>query len=272
MIRRVLASRLRRGNRRVDRTRREIRRDRLHSVAKGAIVLLVAGFTAWQGARLAEAREWLDLFRVREVKVVGAEVAHPTVLVAEAGLMGARLHWWSSLERYVERVKRDPLVAEATLHRRFPNRLTLEVVERVPVAFLDADRLTPVDSLGRVLPVDPFHTDWDAPILTADGRPDAAAHEGRIPPGAVRTTLATLGEISRRYPTLSREISAVELDGAGTVTLRLVHADGAIVLDVSTPIEKLALIDDVLKDLRDKGLRFRAVDLRFDDQIVVRKG
>lgn len=272
MIRRLLTSRFRHGNRRVDRTRRETRRHRLHAVAKAAVAALVAGFVIWQVARLAEARRWLELFRVREVKVVGAEVAHPNVLVAEAGLMGARLHWWSSLEGYSERVKRDPLVAEATLHRRFPNGLTLEVVEREPVVLLDADRLTPIDSLGRVLPVDPFHTDWDAPILTVDGATPAVARDGRIPPGPLRTTVALLGEISRRYPALSREISAIELDGVGTVTLRLVHADGAIVIDLSTPIEKLALIDDVLRDLRRKGRGFHALDLRFDDQIVVRGG
>lgn len=270
---RGLLSRLRRRrNRRVDRSLREVRRDRRRALAKGILTMAVVGFAVWQLGRLAEARDWLDLFRVREVTVVGAEVTHPSVLVAEAGLMGAELHWWSELGDYVERVERDPLVFEATFRRRFPNRLTLEVVEREPAAFLDADRLTPVDSLGRVLPVDPYHTDWSAPILKVERREDARARQGRIPPGTVRRTLAILGEVSRRYPALSREISAVELDPVGTVTLRLVHAEGAVVLDVTTPIEKLALIDDVLKDLEEKGLGHRVVDLRFEDQIVVRRG
>lgn len=273
MIRRGLVSRLRRRrNRRVDRSRREDRRDRLESLAKGVVATLVLGFAVWQLARLAEARDWLDLFRVREVTVVGAEVAHPSVLVAEAGLMGAQLHWWSELGDYVERVERDPLVFEATFRRRFPNRLTLEIVERDPIAFLDAERLTPVDSVGRVLPVDPYHTDWSAPILKIGSGEDAPLREGRVVAGAVRRTLTMLGEVSRRYPALSREISAVELDAVGTVTLRLVHEDGAVVLDISTPIEKLALVDDVLKDLEEKGLGYRVVDLRFDDQIVVRRG
>ncbi|MDX1660410.1 MAG: FtsQ-type POTRA domain-containing protein [Gemmatimonadota bacterium] len=262
----------RRRNRRVDRSRREARRHRLKAVTKTGIALVLLGFGLWQLARLAEARDWLDLFRVREVTVVGAEVAHPAVLVAEAGLMGAELHWWSELGDYVERVERDPLVAEATFHRRFPNRLRLEIVEREPIAFLDADRLTPVDSVGRVLPVDPYHTDWNAPILKLERAGRARPREGKLPPGAARRTLSILGEISRRYPALSREISAVELDRVGTLTLRLVHEEGAIVLDVTTPVEKLALIDDVLRDLEEKGLGYRVVDLRFDDQIVVRRG
>ncbi len=87
---RGLLSRLRRRrNRRVDRSLREVRRDRRRTVAKGIVTMAVVGFAVWQLGRLAEARDWLDLFRVREVTVVGAEVTHPSVLVAEAGLMGA---------------------------------------------------------------------------------------------------------------------------------------------------------------------------------------
>lgn len=264
--------RLRRRNRRVDRSRREDRRQRARRVARLAVLGIVLAFGGWHLARLAEARRWLDWFRVREVKVVGADVAHPNVLVAEAGLLGARLHWWSDLGAFVERVERDPMVAEARFRRRFPNRLTLEVVEREPIAFVEMGRLAPVDSAGRVLPVDPFHTDWNAPILTTEWPAAEIARAGRVAVDEIGRTLALLGEVSRRYPALSREISAVEIDRAGTVTLRLVHGDGTIVLDVETPVEKLALIDDVLKDLKEKGLEYRTLDLRFDDQIVVRRG
>lgn len=256
----------------MDRSRREDRRRRARRAARLAVLGIVLGFAGWHVARLADTRHWLDWFRVREVKVVGAEVAHPNVLVAEAGLMGARLHWWSDLSEYADRVRRDPMVAEARFRRRFPNRLTLEVVEREPVALVELGRLAPVDTAGRVLPVDPFHTDWNVPILSVGWPASEVVREGRIAVEAVQSTLALLGEVSTRYPALSREISAVELERSGTVTLRLVHGDAAIVLDVSTPIEKLALIDDVLKDLREKGLDYRALDLRFDDQIVVRRG
>lgn len=265
-------ARLRRRNRRVDRGRREDRRQRARRGARIAVLGIALVFGGWHLARLAEARRWLDWFRVREVKVVGAEVTHPNVLVAEAGLMGARLHWWSDLGVYVERVGRDPMVAEARFRRRFPNRLTLEVVEREPVAFVETGRLAPVDPEGRVLPVDPFHTDWDVPLLSTEWPGGEIAREGRVVVDEIERTLALLGEVERRYPALSREISAVELDRSGTVTLRLVHGDGSIVLDVTTPVEKLALIDDVLKDLKEKDLDYRTLDLRFDDQIVVRRG
>ena len=52
----------------------------------------------------------------------------------------------------------------------------------------------------------------------------------------------------------------------------MVHAEGAIVLDHDTPVDKLSLLDDVLRDLHEKKIPFAVLDLRFDGQIVVRKG
>lgn len=259
-------------NRRIDRERREERRRSARRWTRLALVLAGLGFAGWQVGRLAHARAWLDLFRVREVRVVGVAVANPNVLVAEAGFMGAELHWWSAVGEYAERVERDPLVASARIRRRFPNRLTLEVVEREPTAFLRLDRLAPVDSAGRVLPVSAFQPDWDAPVLEVPWAPDSVTRAGRVTLAPVRRTLSMLGEVSRRYPALAREISTVQLDRTGTVTLRFVHTEGAVVLDDSTPIEKLALIDDVLRDLHEKGLPYSTLDLRFEDQIVVRRG
>ncbi|HUP18550.1 MAG TPA: FtsQ-type POTRA domain-containing protein [Gemmatimonadota bacterium] len=266
------ASPLARRNRRIDRGQREERRKRVRITMRVAASVAVLGLVVWHGVRLADSRDWLDLLKVREVRVIGVEVAHPNVLVAEAGLMGADIHYWSGLGQYAERAERDPLVHSARLVRRFPNRLALEVVERRPVALIALDRLTPADSAGRVLPVDPFHAGWDVPVLTGPWTSASVVEAGRVRPGAVRRTLAWLGEVERKYPVLAREISTIELDRRGTVTLRLVHSEGAVVLAHDTPIEKLALIDDVLRDLHEKEIPYTVLDFRFEDQIVVRKG
>lgn len=260
---------LARRNRRVDRDRRAHRRRVALGTAKLAVVASLAGVVGWHGYRLAETRGWFDVFRVREVRVVGIDVAHPSVLVAEAGLMGAELHWWSPLRGYAEGVLRDPLVAEARLERRFPDGLVLEVVERRPVALLATDRLVPADSTGRTLPVDPFHAGWDAPVMVVEPGEEAIVRDGRVRDANVRRTLRWLGEVERRFPVLAREISAIDLDAEGIARVRLANG-GPLVIDGETPFERLALVDDVLRDLREKEVSYREVDLRFADQIVVR--
>lgn len=259
-----------RGNRRVDRDRSETRRRRTVRLVRAALILGAVGFAGWHGVRFADSRGWLDPFRVREVRVSGVRLAHPAVLVAEAGLMGREIHYWTPLGEYVRRVERDPLVLSARFQRRFPNRLTLEIRERVPVALIELDRLAPVDSAGRVLPVSAFHGDFDVPILTVERGPGAVASGGLVRDAAVRAMLSRLGQIGVHYPVLAREISAVRMERNGTIALTLVHADGEVVMDGETPLVKLALVDDVISDLRRKGVAYERLDLRFADQIVVR--
>ena len=240
------------------------------------LILLAAacGFGGYHSIRMADTRGWLTPFRVREVRVVGAEVADPGVLVAEAGLIGEELHYWSVLDPYVQRVRRDPLVESARFRRRFPNGLTLEITERRPIALLSLDRLTPIDSTGMVLPVNPFHARWDAPILKVEHRSNRAevVHGGRVRDEVVAGALAWLTEVGRRYPELVREISSMEIDSEGMLTLHLVHAAGEVLLARDTPVDKMGWVDEVLQDLQKKGVTFTRLDLRFPDQIVVRRG
>jgi cell division protein FtsQ len=258
-----------RTNRRVDREGRDARRRRAIGAVKLVPLAVALAIGGYHAVRLAHSRGWLDPFRVREVRVVGAELANPNVLVAEAGLMGAELHYWAPLGEYVRRVERDPLVASARFRRSFPRRLTLEVTEREPVALIQLDRLAPVDSTGRILPVSAFHPTFDAPVLTVVWEPKEVAIDGVVHHEAVLAILSRLGEITIQYPVLAREISAIHMDQDGSIALTLVHARGEVVLDRKTPLGKLALIDDVVRDLRRKGITYERLDLRFKDQIVV---
>jgi cell division septal protein FtsQ len=265
---------LARGNRRVDRERLALRRRQAKRALKVALVGSAAGFIGYHAVRMADSRGWLSPFRVREVRVVGAEVANPAVLVAEAGLIGEELHYWSVLDPYVRSVRRDPLIESARFRRRFPNGLTLEVTERRPIALLALERLTPVDGSGIVLPVNPFHAGWDAPVLEI-AEPASVAevvHGGRVRDTAVAGAVTWLEQVGRRYPELAREISSMRIDGEGTLTLHLVHAAGDVLLARDTPVDKMGWVDEVIRDLHDKGVEFSRLDLRFPDQIVVAAG
>ena len=263
-----------RSNRRVDRELVALRRRKAVRAVRLTLLAAACGFGGYHVVRMADVRGWLSPFRVREVRVVGAEVADPGVLVAEAGLIGEELHYWSVLDPYVQLVRRDPLVESARFQRRFPNGLTLEITERRPIALLALDRLTPVDSTGTVLPVNPFHAGWDAPVLKVAQRSSRAevVHGGKVRDEVVNGAVAWLTEVGLRYPELAREISSMEIDSQGMLTLRLVHSAGEVLLARDTPVDKMGWVDEVLQDLQKKGVTFTRLDLRFPDQIVVAAG
>lgn len=265
---------LARGNRRVDRERLALRRRQAKRALRIALAVSACGFIGYHAVRMAHSRGWLSPFRVREVRVVGAEVASPAVLVAEAGLIGEELHYWSVLDPYVRGVRRDPLIESARFQRRFPNGLTLEVRERRPIALLALERLTPVDASGIVLPVNPFHAGWDVPVVEIADRSIAShvIHGGRVRDDIVSAAVTWLDQVGSRYPELAREISSMRIDDEGTLTLHLVHAAGDVVLARDTPVDKMGWVDEVIRDLQQKGVEFTRLDLRFPDQIVVAAG
>lgn len=266
-------SRCRQPNRWVDPARHpEPKRNRKRFVVL-ATIGLVALLVSLRGSGLFDAATWISPFAIDEIRVVGTEVSRPEVLIAEAGLAGRDgMYLWSRLDRYVEHVLRDPVIAEARFERRLPNRVTLYVVERRPVALLRLDRLAPVDVNGRVLPISAFHGAWDVPVMTSGWDAAEALEEGHVRVGAIRRALSWLGDVERELPLLYGEISTVELTDGGTIELRLAGPECVVTLDEDTPFEKLGLVDDVLRDLDRRGESYFQIDLRFADQIVVRRG
>ncbi len=212
------------------------------------------------------------LFRVREISFRGLVHAQPAVLVAEAGLTRRR-SMFDDFAFVSANLARDPLVREARVRRELPARLVVEVLERAPVAYWAADSaLVPVDAEGRVLPLDPARYGWDLPVLMAP-RPAGGGseiHAGRIVDGDARALLRLVIGIRDRVPEVSRRVSTAELEPGGRVVLHLMGEGGEVRLRLETPIAKVALLPDVVRDLELKREGFESLDLSFQDQIVVR--
>ncbi|MBA2565273.1 MAG: FtsQ-type POTRA domain-containing protein [Gemmatimonadetes bacterium] len=221
-----------------------------------------------------------DLFLVREITFRGLVHAHPQVLVAESGLARPR-SLFDDLSTPRAALLRDPLVRDVRLRRRFPSRLIVEVDERRPVAYWSDEVLLPVDAEGRVLPLHPAHYGWDLPILMAPAHADGAAggaerarpsvvEGGRLVDGSARALLRLVIGIRDRVPEIARRVSVAELTGGGRVVFHLMGDEGEVRLRLETPLEKVALLSDIIRDLELKRKGFESVDLSFSDQIVVR--
>jgi cell division septal protein FtsQ len=236
------------------------------AVPLGAALVFLAGRTAFEG----------ELFRVREVGFRGLVNAQPRVLVAEAGLARKR-SIFDDLSAVRAGLLRDPLVRAARVRRELPGRLVVEVEERRPAAYWSEDLLWPLDAEGKVLPLDPAHFGWDLPILMAGGRGGGGApalQAGRLVDAEARALLRLVIGIRDRVPEISRRISVAELGAEGRVSLHLMGGAqgelGEVRLRLETPIEKVALLADVIRDLELKRMGFESLDLSFADQIVVR--
>jgi hypothetical protein len=235
------------------------------------ILLATAGFgafTAW-GEQMPAALVDLELFRIEDVEVRGNRYLQEAEVV-ELLALSPEISVWSDKDVWHDRVAAHPLVQSVRVGRRLPDGLLVTVTERTPIALGPTPTLEPMDAEGRRLPLDPAAFRLDLPVI----------HTGRRPPRG-----------SRHFPLEVRRLAAeVEhLMAADTSFLQLVSSvswttGGAVSVHWSEPnVEFLlpshaspARLREGLIALADAASKERAamptaIDLRFADQVVVRR-
>lgn len=220
---------------------RALRARRLRALGGvAARVITVAGLMGglWFGA--VKLRGWMltsETFALAEVHVTG----HVRSTPGELELLGeiARGTNLFQLDAHgIERgIARHPWVKEVDLRRRFPNTLSVRVVEHVPVAILSLQDLYLVDASGapfkRLQPGDRA----DLPVISGLEREDWAQDAG-FANARVRSALQTVEAYEALDPEGEGRLSEVRLESNGILLVtgagqevRLPEGDLAPALD-----------------------------------------
>lgn len=232
------------------------------AITLGMVVILEA-------PRVAHAVSESKVFRVVDVSVEGTRYLTPDEVVA-ATAIPPDASVWDDTEPMVERLRANPMVADARIRRRLPGELVLEVTEREPVGLLPAPVLTPVDREGRVLPLDPAGRRMDLPLVQP--RRDPAGDGAELTPAQIRELTSDLARLDTIDPTVLSSVSEVALDAWGGVILYL--GDPRVAVRYWPPLlpgtlnDALLVLSDALERYPDRTPA--SVDLRFADQVVVR--
>ncbi|HSM61854.1 MAG TPA: FtsQ-type POTRA domain-containing protein [Longimicrobiales bacterium] len=227
------------------------------------------GAAAWAGvSRVVTAMADLSVFSVREVQVRGLAYADESEVVALLGLTPDATVWGDT-EAWAGRIERHPLLVSATVRRRVPGTLIVEVEERRPVALATTPTLEPVDPTGVRLPVDPAETRLDLPVLAS---PDPVPGS-RLLPRRGRTLAAEVGRLMSADTAFLQRVSEVAWLDDNTVRARWTEPAVDFLFDLGTPPQRiregLVVLADALA--RDPGRQPSVVDLRYADQVVVRR-
>lgn len=219
--------------------------------------------------RIPEALAEVEAFRVTEIRLRGErffthqEAVRTLALESTASV-------WDDTKVLKDRLLEHPLVKDVSVYRRFPHALLLKVVEVEPVALLPNPTLEPVDKEGRVLPIDPVAHKLDLPIMTASQGTEA----GSLSPEELRILAGEIARLAQGDPEFHARISDYSLHPRGDVTARI--SDPPVRLHFRPGLQsgRIQAGLSVLRDAQDhlgEG-EVTDLDLRFDDQVVVRFG
>lgn len=256
------------------RLRRCRRRIRFALIAGGLIAgvalgaALVAGGvfigSGWLRARVAA----LSLFRIETVQVHGNRTLPTHMVLEAAGLQTGGSLLGLDLEAARARLKSHPWIREASLCRRLPATLLLEISERVPLVVVRADRDYLVDGEGVVVAPLELGSPPQLPLLTgvevAAGALTARGGE------ALRAGLELIAAIrATGFPALEAvsHLDLADPDDARIVPLTgrpLIHAGRG---DAAARLRRWRL---VAPDLAQRWPELEYVDLRAEGQIVAK--
>ena len=228
---------------------------------------LVLGTSPRWAPYLGSRMEWL---RIERVEITGTRLLDPREVLAASGIDGSQ-HLLDDSAPWKASLLAHPVIDNVRIRRRPPGTLKIEVTEKRPVALVSDEALRFATADAEVLPVDPFAAPLDLPVLKASLEDSASVER-------TRAALAEIERLNTLAPGLMREISEVSVSGERPYVLTLTHPTSIIQLPIGATPER---IEELNRTLADVERRFpirpgrgrtppHRIDLRFDDQIVVR--
>jgi cell division protein FtsQ len=224
-------------------------------------VTLVA--SPWWGPRVLAQ---LDFFHVRTVEFEGVRFAKTAELLRRLRVDTAQ-SVWQPLDSLTARLETHPMILRVDVTRDLPGTLRVLVVERAPVALVQAKGgLRPADATGAVLPIDPAVVPLDMPIASSADSALLAALDGlRVEAPALFARVAQASRISSSELRFVLTGGSVGAAGPAMVPSLVVR---------TAPDVTVARFKDILPveaDLARNHLRAVELDLRFRHQVIARQ-
>lgn len=249
--------------------RRRERFPRLTRLLKILGVLLVLGGTGaglWEGYR---AIVRLPYFRVVEIQVEGNLQVAAQDIINNLGLAPETSILQVDLKALARRVLENPWIKEATVQRRLPLSLTIQVVERMPEAVFIADRRYLLSADGVILAELGEGELPSLPVLRAAAPRPAGVGE-RILTSEMVQGLSVWRQFQMANALQGERAHEIVMANDGSYVVNLGQGMPAIRLHAKELEGQLRRLGAALAASHQSLDRFADVDLRFRERVVFR--
>jgi len=207
-------------------------------------------------------------FQVKEVSVRGLKELTEKDILKLAGIKPQQNLLAVSTDAVVRKVSQNPWVKEVNVGRELPNKLVLEVKERIPLALLrQSGDFYLVDREGFVFKKMTGNDEVDLPIITGMNQNDKTLSPLFL--SALHLLDAWSGSQRFAYLGTVSEIHMDDVFGISVIT------DKGLCLKLGTEKfeKKISRLKGVLEDLEKRGMRtaFLCVDLSDESKVTVQR-
>lgn len=211
-----------------------------------------------------------ERFAIERVELAGlSRVAEGEVRRLVADIEGTNI-LLAPLDACEARLEAHPRIASVTVRRVLPDHVTCTITEREPVALVFTDRFYEIDAAGMVMPGDAYTALLDLPTIT--GVPAADVRAGELCRNEMVTGALEALTVCRSWGgEFADEIAELRATNSG-LSIRSLREDCVLLVgdaDFEKRLRKFFLLREELARREAPG---RLIDLRFDNQVVLRSG
>lgn len=212
-------------------------------------------------------------FTINNIKISGDHIIDKSAYLSIIAPLEKESIYQANLREIAQVIEDNPFVKAAQVSRQFPNKITINIVERNPLAIINLSEKLMIDGDGVVLPNHPYSNEALIPILSGfNPSTDLYPHGEKTFSVKVKEAVSILNKLSNGYPELYENISELTLNKYDEYVIILSDRPTRVVLgrnDIMTKLNVLKNFDAALgqRQLTD----FRLLDMRYKKQLVARE-
>ena len=170
-------------------------------------------------------------------------------------------------------LEKNPFVKAARVSKHFPNKLSVQIVEREPLGIINIDNQLMIDEDAVVLPGKNYSENYLIPVLSGFNSAKELYPEGEKTFSIkIKEAVGILRELSNNYRDLYENISEITLNKDDEYVLILADRPTRVIIGKENINLKFNILKSFDKALGQRQLTdFRLIDMRYNKQLVARE-
>ncbi len=216
--------------------------------------------------RIATQTSWSDRhFTVQSVTITGNNFVTMEELSPYLQRVKGNNIFKLDIADMANRLRNNPWIKDVSVRRELPSSIAINIVERTPAVYINSKNGLYLSDEEGILLGEKGVSSFGLPVvygisLEGTGTGEKTNSEALFSAIRIKKELSSI-------PWIELPLTGIEVDGRSDITL---HMRGyRIKLGHDRYKDKLRRFNEIAGDLNGKGIPYKEVDLRFDNQVVV---
>lgn len=227
---------------------------------------VVYGIVYGTGKAIGSAR----FFSLKTIEVASAKRLNEAEILALAGVEPGQNLARMNLKRIGEQLAQNPWVETVRVHRYFPDRLSIAITEREPLAIVNMGLIYYLDKKGNVFKVLNQGDNLDYPVVTGFSEEDVTGNPVATK-NALQSTCELLAILREKGAFILADVSEIHYDKGYGFTLFTSSGSLPIKIGAGDFAAKVDRFARIYRDLMAQRPSLQYIDLDYNDKIVVKK-